>query len=68
MLLVMMKLTCQRMAREEQRITAWMSDGSAGSATPDKERIEYFRLFCITRVTNTMLYVLRPGDKCGKIE
>ena len=36
MRLTMTKLTCQRIAREEQRITAWMSDGSAGRATPDK--------------------------------
>ena len=33
------KLTCQRIASEEQRITAWMSDGSAGRATPDKRDI-----------------------------
>ena len=30
-------LTCHRIAREEQRITAWMSDGSAGRATPEKQ-------------------------------
>ena len=37
LLLMMTVLTCQRMAREEQRITAWMSEGSAGRATPDEQ-------------------------------
>ena len=53
------------MAREEQRITAWISDGSAGSATPGERKNLIFQKL---KVMVTMLYVLRPGDEGGKVE